>query len=61
MISFNLIATDEPVGIARVGQEVVLLLCGGDKTSQKRDINRAKNYFEDYTARSAKGRSGRSI
>ena len=46
---------------ARVGQEVVLLLCGGDKTSQKRDINRAKNYFEDYTARSAKGRSGRSI
>lgn len=46
---------------ARVGQEVVLLLCGGDKTSQQRDINRAKSYFEDYKARSAKGRPGRSV
>ena len=46
---------------ARVGQEIVLLLCGGDKTSQQRDINRAKSYFEDYKARSAKGRSGYSV
>lgn len=46
---------------ARVGQEIVLLLCGGDKTSQQKDINRAKNYFADYKARSAQGRSGRSV
>lgn len=47
--------------VARVGQEVVLLLCGGDKRHQQRDIDRAKSYFEDYKARSAKGRSGRSV
>lgn len=26
----------------RVGQEIVLLLCGGDKSTQERDIERAK-------------------
>ncbi len=26
----------------RVGQEIVLLLCGGDKSTQDRDIERAK-------------------
>ena len=36
----------------RVGQMVVLLLCGGDKRTQQRDIKRAKAYFEDYRARS---------
>lgn len=46
---------------ARVGQEVVLLLCGGDKTSQQRDINRAKNFFEDYKTRSATGRPKRFV
>jgi putative addiction module killer protein len=42
------------VYFARVGQVIVLLLCGGDKRTQQRDINRAKAYLEDYKARSAK-------
>jgi putative addiction module killer protein len=41
------------VYFARVGQLIVLLLCGGDKRTQQRDINRAKDYFEDYKARTA--------
>lgn len=36
---------------ARLGQTIVLLLCGGDKRTQKKDIKRAKDYFEDYKAR----------
>ena len=36
---------------ARIGQTIVLLLCGGDKRTQKKDIKRAKDYFEDYKAR----------
>lgn len=39
---------------ARLGQMIVLLLCGGDKRTQKKDIERAKDYFEDYKARAAK-------
>ena len=42
------------VYFARIGQVVVLLLCGGDKKTQQRDIKRAKAYFEDFKARSAK-------
>jgi len=41
------------VYFARVGQVIVLLLCGGDKRTQQRDIKRAKEYFEDYKARTA--------
>jgi len=41
------------VYFARLGQVVVLLLCGGDKRTQQKDVNRAKGYFEDYKARSA--------
>jgi putative addiction module killer protein len=41
------------VYFARLGQMIVLLLCGGDKRTQRRDINRAKGYFEDYKARAA--------
>lgn len=29
------------------GKRVVILLCGGDKGSQKRDISRAKKYWDD--------------
>ena len=39
---------------ARLGPVIVLLLCGGDKRTQQKDIRRAKAYFEDFKARSAK-------
>jgi len=42
------------VYFSRVGQVIVLLLCGGDKRTQQKDIKRAKDYFEDYKTRSAK-------
>jgi len=41
------------VYFARVGRVIVLLLCGGDKRTQKKDIQRAKDYFEDHTNRTA--------
>ena len=44
------------VYFARVGQVIVLLLCGGDKRTQQRDIKRAKEYFEDYKTRAAQRR-----
>ena len=31
----------------RQGQEIVILLCGGDKGSQPRDIARAKEFWRD--------------
>ena len=39
------------VYFARLGQMIILLLLGGDKRSQQKDIKRAKAYFEDYKAR----------
>ena len=36
----------------RVAQDVVLLLCGGDKSTQRRDIQRAISYLTDYKERS---------
>ncbi len=33
------------------GSEIVLLLCGGDKQSQKKDIVTAKKYWLDYQRR----------
>jgi putative addiction module killer protein len=45
------------VYFAPVGQLIVLLLCGGDKKTQQKDIDRAKKYFEDYKARTAHGKS----
>jgi len=41
------------VYFSRAGKVIVLLLCGGDKRTQRKDIERAKAYFEDYKARSA--------
>jgi putative addiction module killer protein len=41
------------VYFARLGQVVILLLCGGDKRTQDKDIERAKDYFKDYKARAA--------
>ena len=38
-----------------VGQTVVLLLTGGSKGSQERDIARAKDYWKDHHERSQQG------
>ena len=36
----------------KIGNRIVLLLCGGDKGSQDRDINKANDYLKDYQSRS---------
>ena len=41
------------VYFVRFRNMLVLLLCGGDKRAQQKDIERAKAYFEDYKARTA--------
>ena len=46
------------VYFSRRGNVIVLLLCGGDKRTQQKDIKRAKAYFEDFKARSAKKERG---
>lgn len=35
----------------KIGNKIVLLLCAGDKSSQNRDINKAKDYLKDYQSR----------
>jgi putative addiction module killer protein len=35
----------------REGLKVVVLLCGGDKATQERDIERATRYWRDYRSR----------
>lgn len=39
------------VYFARTESTIVLLLCGGDKSSQKRDVDKAKEYWLDYQRR----------
>lgn len=36
------------VYFGQVGAKLVILLCGGDKSSQSEDIRRAIEYWEDY-------------
>jgi len=36
---------------AHAGQTIILLLCGGDKSSQDADINRAVGYWVNYQQR----------
>ena len=44
---------------ARAGKMVVILLCGGDKRSQKTDIKTAKAYWRDYEQRTRTGSGSR--
>ncbi len=37
-----------------VGVQIVLLLCGGDKSSQKKDIRLAKNYWKNFVGNDEK-------
>lgn len=37
--------------LGRDGNSVVLLLCGGDKKTQKKNIETAKSYWKDYKRR----------
>ncbi|MGF1602993.1 MAG: type II toxin-antitoxin system RelE/ParE family toxin [Thermosynechococcaceae cyanobacterium] len=39
------------VYFAQDGQTLIILLCGGDKSSQRRDIEQAKEYWDDYRSR----------
>ncbi|NOX60805.1 MAG: type II toxin-antitoxin system RelE/ParE family toxin [Chloroflexi bacterium] len=40
------------VYFARTERRIVLLLCGGDKSTQRRDIQKARDYWRDYQRRS---------
>ncbi len=39
------------VYFGKIGQAIILLLHGGDKGSQKRDIRLAKEFWSDYETR----------
>ncbi len=41
---------------ARAGATIILLLCGGDKTTQQADILKSQGYWNDYTERQKKDR-----
>ena len=36
---------------AEEGKTIVLLLCGGDKSTQKKDIKKSTGYWKDYQSR----------
>ena len=47
------------VYFARAGKTILILLCGGDKRTQQRDIENAKTYLQDYKRRTEKARPGK--
>jgi putative addiction module killer protein len=38
------------------GQKLIILLCGGDKKTQERDIAKARKYWQEYKERKKSGR-----
>ena len=40
------------VYLGQEGETIVLLLCGGDKSTQTKDIEKAKRYWNEYRRRS---------
>lgn len=42
------------------GTKLVILLCGGDKSTQQEDIKRAKRYWTDYKKRIAHGATSKT-
>jgi len=49
------------VYLARIGKVILLLLCGGDKRTQSKDIENAKAYLRDYQKRTEKSRAGKRL
>lgn len=39
------------VYFGQIGVSIVLLLCGGDKSTQAQDVVKAQEYWEDYRSR----------
>lgn len=39
------------VYFGRVGNQLIVILCGGDKGSQKQDIEKAQKFWADYRSR----------
>lgn len=39
------------VYFGQIGSTIILLLCGGDKSTQEEDIQKAKEYWSDYERR----------
>jgi putative addiction module killer protein len=47
--------------IGEYGHKVIILLCGGDKSTQESDIKKAKRYWKDYKQRAEKERGSEWI
>ncbi|MFA7241308.1 MAG: type II toxin-antitoxin system RelE/ParE family toxin [Sulfuricellaceae bacterium] len=47
------IGTGYRVYYGQFGQSLVILLCGGDKDTQRADIKRAKDFWSDWKRRNA--------